>query len=88
MLGIKFVYFLERIWMAVKWIGEINCVWCGSSSRVGIEGDGQGRCFRVICDNGCGAVTQAGRELVVGQKIQALLNSDSVARSGLDRYLA
>ena len=65
----------------VKWIGEISCVWCGSSSRVGIEGDGQGRCFRVICDNGCGAVTQAGRELVVGQKIQALLNGDSEAET-------
>ena len=88
MLGVKFIYFLERICMAVKWIGEIKCPWCGSTSRVGIERDGQGRCFRVICDNGCGAVTQAGRELVAGQKIQALLNGDSVARSGLDRYLA
>ncbi len=88
MLGIILIYFLERMCVAVKWIGEINCVWCGRSSRVGIEGDGQGRCFRVICDNGCGAVTQAGRELVVGQKIQALLNGDSVARSALNRYLA
>ena len=81
MLGIILIYFLERMCVVVKWIGEINCVWCGSSSRVGIEGDGQGRCFRVICDNGCGAVTKVGRELVVGQKIQALLNTDSVAET-------
>ena len=28
--------------MAVKWVGKLECRWCGKPARVGIEKDGQG----------------------------------------------
>ena len=62
--------------MATKWIGEINCQWCGKSARVGIEKDGQGNTYRVICDF-CGISEQAGFTFPAGRKIKELLEEQS-----------
>ncbi len=61
--------------MAVKWLGEIQCPWCDGKARAGVEKDGNGRTYRVICV-GCGATTQAGRNLPAGRKIAQLLEAE------------
>ena len=45
-----------------KWIDEIECPWCEGKARVGIEKDGAGNTYRVMCSE-CGAMTQVGRPL-------------------------
>jgi hypothetical protein len=61
--------------MATKWVGAIECLWCGGKARAGIEQDGEGRCYRVVCT--CGANTQAGRDFPTGIKIAQMLASNA-----------
>ena len=70
--------------MAVKWVGEINCRWCGKSARVGIEKDGQGNTYRAICDS-CGINEQAGFAYPAGQKIKELLDDQSLSLAEIIR---
>ena len=58
--------------MATKWIGELACKWCEKESRVGIEKDGEGRTYRVMCGY-CGIVEQAGFSTAAGQQIAKAL---------------
>ena len=58
--------------MATKWIGERACKWCEKESRVGIEKDGEGRTYRVMCGY-CGIVEQAGFSTAAGQEIAKAL---------------
>jgi len=62
--------------MAVKWMGEIECFLCGEKANAGIEKDGVGRTWQVICPS-CGASTQAGRNLVAGGVIAKALEKES-----------
>ena len=59
--------------MATKWVGHIKCVWCGGQERVGIEKDGEGRCYRLIC-NECSVVEQIARDRAAGKMVSELLN--------------
>jgi len=66
--------------MATKWIDAIECKWCGRPARVGIEKDGRGNTYRVIC-NSCGVVVQVGRHYPARERITQLLEekADSLA---------
>ena len=54
--------------MATKWIGVLNCRWCDKEARVGIEKEGHGNTYRVICDS-CGISEQAGFSIPAGEQI-------------------
>ena len=58
--------------MATKWINTIKCQWCGGEARAGIERDGEGNTYRVICRL-CGIAEQVGMGYPAGQKIAKLL---------------
>jgi len=58
--------------MATKWINTIKCQWCGGEARVGIEKDGLGSTYRVMCKS-CGIAEQAGMRFPAGEKIAELL---------------
>ena len=58
--------------MATKWIGALDCKWCGKEARVGIEKDGHGKTYRVICDS-CGISEQAGFSTPAGEAPASLL---------------
>ena len=58
--------------MATKWINTITCQWCGGEARAGIEKDGLGNTYRVICRS-CGIAEQAGMGFPAGEKIALLL---------------
>ena len=60
--------------MATKWIDTIKCQWCGGEARAGIERDGHGSTYRVICRS-CGISEQAGMAYPAGQKIDQMLKS-------------
>ncbi len=58
--------------MATKWIDEIKCLWCEGKARVGIEKDGTGNTYRVMC-SGCGVMTQVGKHYPAGEKITQMM---------------
>ena len=60
--------------MAVYWKGRMKCPWCQESARAGIEKDGLGKTFRVICDT-CGLNAQVGLRTPAGRKVQYALHS-------------
>ena len=62
--------------MAVKWLGEIKCAWCGKNAKAGIEKDGLGRTYRVICP-GCGISSQSGFDYPSGRMIAKALSNRS-----------
>ena len=64
--------------MATKWIDTIKCQWCGGEARAGIERDGLGSTYRVICRS-CGISEQAGMAYPAGQKIAELLTENEAA---------
>ena len=75
--------------MATKWEGEITCRWCGYAARAGIEKDGLGRTYRVMCET-CGVTAQVGFDTIAGDKIARLLglkdisNDPNLPRTGRD----
>lgn len=54
--------------MAVKWKGEVPCRWCGWPARAGVEKDGEGRTYRVMCPK-CGVVSQIAFRAPAGERI-------------------
>ena len=58
--------------MATKWVGTVVCAWCNEPTRAGIEKDGKGSTYRLICDS-CGMMGQVAFHYPAGQKITALL---------------
>ena len=60
--------------MATKWIDTIECQWCGGQARAGIEKDGKGNTYRVICRS-CGIAEQVGMGYPAGQKIDQMLKA-------------
>ena len=54
--------------LATKWVSTIECKWCRESARVGIEKDGQGQTYRVMCKT-CGINEQAGMTFPAGEQI-------------------
>ena len=67
-------YLRGRKLMATKWIETIACQWCGGEARVGIEKDGLGSTYRVMCRS-CGIAEQAGMAFPAGQKIAAIIEA-------------
>ena len=60
--------------MAVFWKGRMLCPWCQESARVGIEKDGIGKTYRLICDT-CGLNAQVGMRTPAGRKVASALYS-------------
>ena len=60
--------------MATKWINTIKCQWCGGEARAGIERDGEGNTYRVICRS-CGIAEQVGMGYPAGKKIDQMLKA-------------
>jgi len=58
--------------LATKWVSTMDCKWCQGTARVGIEKDGQGRAYRLICA-GCGISEQAGMSFPAGKEITRFL---------------
>ncbi len=50
----------------------MQCKWCQGEARVGIEKDGQGQTYRVICAE-CGISEQAGMNFPAGQEITRIV---------------
>lgn len=48
------------------------CKWCKGMARVGIEKDGHGQTYRVICAQ-CGITEQAGMTFPAGEEITRML---------------
>ena len=72
--------------MATKWMGTILCRWCDGEAKAGIEKDGKGRTYRVMCST-CGVSEQMGRELPAGKMVASLLSltkSPRQHRAGLE----
>jgi len=68
--------------MATKWVGEIVCAWCDAQVRVGIEKDGRGSTYRLICPS-CGIMSQVAFHYPAGQQItQILRSSPAVTKAG------
>ena len=59
--------------MATMWMGAILCKWCDQQARAGIEKNGQGKTYRVMCRN-CGISSQVGMDLPAGRKVALLLS--------------
>ena len=60
--------------MATKWIGTIACRWCGKRCRVGIEKDGRGNTYRLICST-CGLMGQTAFHYPAGEDLARELAS-------------
>ncbi len=58
--------------MATKWTGTFLCRWCEAKARAGIEKDGKGRTYRVMCPS-CGVSEQMGMNQPAGLKVARLL---------------
>ncbi|MDP6496000.1 MAG: hypothetical protein QGI09_11445 [Dehalococcoidia bacterium] len=58
--------------MATKWVGMLVCQWCGKQARVGIEKEGQGTTYRVMCPE-CGIMEQVAFHYPAGEKITRIL---------------
>jgi len=58
--------------LATKWVSTMKCKWCQGEARVGIEKDGQGQTYRVICAE-CGISEQAGMNFPAGQEITRIV---------------
>ena len=58
--------------MATKWVTELECQWCGEFARVGIEKDGLGNTYRMICD-ACGIMEQTAFHFPAGEKTTKLI---------------
>ena len=56
--------------IAMKRVGSIPCRWCQNKTKVGIEKDGMGSTYRIMCP-GCGVMTQVGFNYPAGQRIAA-----------------
>ena len=69
--------------MATKWIEELACKWCERECRVGIEKDGEGRTYRVMCGY-CGIVEQAGFSTSAGQQIAVALKQAATGAASDD----
>ena len=59
--------------MGVKWLSKLQCKWCGEAARVGIEKDGRGNTYRIICE-GCGIMEQVAFHYPAGVEVTELLN--------------
>ena len=64
----------ESCVMATKWVGNIPCRWCPDRTKVGIEKDGLGSTYRVMCSS-CGIMIQVGFNYPAGQQITKELRS-------------
>ena len=60
--------------MATKWIDTLTCQGCGGEARAGIEKDGLGSTYRVLCRS-CGISEQVGMGYPAGQKIDQMLKA-------------
>ena len=61
--------------MATKWVSTMDCKWCQGTARVGIEKDGRGQTYRVICAE-CGISEQAGMSFPAGEEITRFLQGE------------
>ncbi len=60
--------------MGTKWAETlIHCRWCGDEARVGIEKDGKGNTYRVMCST-CGIMLQVGFTYPAGLEIATELS--------------
>jgi hypothetical protein len=67
--------------MATKWIGTVECKWCGHQARAGIEKDGKGQTYRIVCGpiyGGCGIMEQVAFHHPAGEEIGRLLKREEV----------
>ena len=51
----------------------MKCPWCGEPARAGIEKDGLGKTYRLICDT-CGLNAQVGIRTPAGRKVKNALH--------------
>lgn len=54
--------------MATKWVGGVPCRWCQDRAKVGIEKDGLGSTYRVMCPSS-GVMTRVGFNYPAGQSL-------------------